>query len=499
MSSRAREDAGPRERSGGRGGTRRPRRRAALAFPVLLPVLGGCAGGFGLWSSPPEPVSAERGEYVEVVCYFECGTIARDALRTAEAAWRLTAVYLGSPPEVQGERFPSLHLYGSFRDYEIVEDAIAGGRFRDYGGFSSRDTREAHLPVPSHLPSGVLERIGLPALHSRAVAHEAAHLAAYELAEGAYWPLWLAEGLAGWVEREVVASGGAERVHRMNPWASTRLWRVQRLLQDESTPSVDAILQGRPMEISVADAYSLWTEVFHFLARGPYAADMRRFIRTVADEPIPEERAWEAVGEILEASVGSDVLAEVDDAFRDHVARVGPAWVEIFRSVQPVSGNPGQWFQHSVMGMPTGALAWRTADAGEPPGFVAAGTVEPVGGGEWEVRIPLDREDDDPLVVAVRSQGDVRLLEFAYETADEPTLLEERPVASSLPLDGRVDLAVQFQPGEVAVRVGVDRAPVAFDVPGARPTGMWGIGVAPDSYVVWSRLRTGTREIFASP
>ena len=244
--------------------------RSAASVWLAL-TLAGCALG-GPPVSPPPLVSVHGDGPIAVHCHFPCGPLGEEALAVARESWSLTAGFLGNPaPGGEGSGGvrrtaggpATLHLYGSWPDYLAVEDSVAGGAFRDTGAFASRNDRAAHVLVPADL-ARTLGRI--PGHHRRAVAHEAAHLASYDLARGAYWPPWLAEGLAGWAERRLALDDAAFAGRRDDPWASTHLWRVQRMLEQGTLPGVEATLTGAPLELTRPDAYAFWIELFHFLA-----------------------------------------------------------------------------------------------------------------------------------------------------------------------------------------------------------------------------------------
>ncbi len=458
-----------------------------FAVPLLFLLLTGCTAALQSLERLPEPVSHHEGQYLTVVCHFECGALGDEALAISEEAWELVASYLGVSPRPEAPEAATLHLYGEWREYQRVEDRIAGGRFRDTGAFSVRDDRSAHVMVPRDLGA----RLGTLSFHHRRnVAHEAAHLASYDRARGAYWPPWLAEGLAGWVERELVVEGVPGAIQENNPWASTQLWRIQRLLELGSLPGVPETLTGRPIELTLGDAYAYWIELFHFLVHGPWADDMEELVREVAAREIPEDRAWPEVGAMVQDAFGEEGLAEIDSQFRSYIRELQPGWVELFRSLERRVDEPGVWLQHAVGGLPVGAFAWRSGDPGRRQGFWVETRVEPLGDEPWEVRVALVRRDDDPLFVSLDSDGILQLLEFSYEAPDRVSVLQRERVTTPRVENRLVALRVRFRPGRVDVRV--DGGPeVEFSLPDAAPTGLWGLGVAPETVALWRGWRVG--------
>ncbi len=462
----------------------------------LALTLAGCALG-GPPVSPPPLVSVHGDGPIAVHCHFPCGPLGEEALAVARESWSLTAGFLGNPgPGGEGsggvrrtaEGPATLHLYGSWPDYLAVEDSVAGGAFRDTGAFASRNDRAAHVLVPADL-ARTLGRI--PGHHRRAVAHEAAHLASYDLARGAYWPPWLAEGLAGWAERRLALDDAAFAGRRDDPWASTHLWRVQRMLEQGTLPGVEATLTGAPLELTRPDAYAFWIELFHFLAQGDEGPRLREVVRAVASREIPAERAWPAVGEIVREHLTAEEMARMEEGFHAHLQAGAVGGVELFRSLEEVEVRPGSWAQYAVVDAPVGSFAWRAAELASTAGFRVTLQVEPQAvdpeEGDWEVRVALGTRDGDPLLVALDRQGGVFLRSFPPNPLGTLETLASRPGALPPPT-GSIALEVRFEPGEVGLRVLGGEA-VTLPAPGLAPSGLWGPGVGPGTVAHWGGWR----------
>ncbi len=483
---------------------RRPPRavfsRVGTAGSVLLFLLvQGCAGALLLRSPAPPVVSVHSGAHLEVVCHFPCGAWGQEALERAEAGWEAVADYLEAESPSKDLTLPTIHLYGAESEYEAVEAYIAGGRFRDTRGFSSRDSRSAHLLVDASVAEAVGE-VGLPAHYLRAIAHEAAHLATYDLAAGAYWPPWLAEGMAGWVERE---TDGIELGNPIaaDPWASTHLWRAQRLLTAGELPGADEILLGAPLRLTIPDAYAVWTEFFHFMVSGPYRDEMKELVVAVADDQIPEEYAWPVVAAAAEDMFGVDRIAELDSAFRNRLEETQPQWMEVRRSLQPLGDSRDRWLQVATGGDPGGALAWRVRGLPIEEDLRIEARVQGLGKGPWEARLALGRANgDDPLLLAVDSDGWIRLFEFPSADPASPTLLTEQPPPSTdIDLVGQQSIELEFAPGELWLRWGSLSLEATFELTESEPNGVWGIGVGPRSAAIWNELPLNGEHQATSP
>jgi hypothetical protein len=481
-----------------------------VAAAALALAAQGCAMTFLPWNRPPAVHQVLRGEHVQVACHFDCGAVGREALATAEDAWARVAAYLAVDPGMAAARNgdeavllgeepprplpgapadpPTIHIYGSLRGYELTEREVAGGRFRFSAGFSDRVSRRAYLMVPDDLRPELLERTGLPDQYRRIIAHEAAHLAAYVLGEGAHWPLWLAEGLSGWVERMVVTSHHPGPVQEVNPWAGTRLWRVQHLLEQDSLPPVGEILAGTHGGLPVGDAYALWIELFHFLNESDWGEGFQETIRALARRPILEEEALYQVLQAVEARFGPVDVEGMDAAFRAHLRSLTPGWIEVFRALDPLPDDPDRWIQYSLVDLAVGPMAWRADATGDRRGFLLTGTVEPLGSDPWEIRWVLDRTGDDPLMLSVDSRGEVTLREFAYETADAPSHLLRRRLRRDLPSNRPVTFSVGVRPGVVQLRLEEDLLEVELELSGMEPSGVWGLGLERGSAAVWGEL-----------
>lgn len=463
----------------------------SLPRPFLLPalgltlVLGGCATLLG--GGPPGVHTEVEGRHVQVLCHFDCGAAGAEALELAEETWYRVAEYLDLPPDAPHDSRARIHLYGTPDDYADVEERMAGGQFLATGAFSSRDHRSAHILVPAELTQLLG---GLSFHHRRSVVHEAAHLAGYDLAQGAYWPPWLAEGLAGWAERTVVVDTAPGEVQEENPWASTQLWRVQRLIEVDALPPVEGTLRGGPVELSLADAYAFWIELFHFLVHGPWEAEVQAILQDVARQEIPADEAWPEVGRQVSAVFSADDFEAIDQAFRQYIRELRPGWVELFRSVEAVPHEPGSWLQHSVVDVPVGAFAWRAGSPGRWGGFRVESLVEPLGGPPWEIRMALVQHQGDPLLLSMDWEGTVRLLEFSFDRPAQLDTLAQSRLAQPPPDSAAFSLGVRFQHGRVGIRLAGGEE-VLLPVRDAEPTGLWGPGVGPGTVAIWRGFRVG--------
>jgi len=463
--------------------------RPVPAYLFAVALLHGCTGGAGLLRGPVETVVLHRGSYLQVACHFECDHLGIDALHTAEEAWGWVASLLGVDPAPPEGTRATLHLYGSVADYAFVEARLGGGQFREMGGFSSRSQRTAHVLVPSDLPRDYVELSGLPLHYRRSVAHEAAHLAAYDLALGAVWPPWLAEGVAGWVERQTVL-GSSERLagQEANPWAATHLWRAQRLMASDELPSVSDLLTGAPLFLSLPNAYAVWTEAFDFLISGPFASQMEELVREAAASPIPEERSWPVVGEMASRVFGEEGLAAADEAFRAHLGTRQPGWIELYRSLEDAPEGRGAWLQHAVTDLARGAFAWRAGEVGPRQGFRVLASVRPLVRGPWEIRFILARAAGSPLLVSVGSDGRVVLAEFDPERPEAMAELDSRALVTPPGASGTFRISVLSIRGGLGVQLEGEAEDVLFPMPGFNPDGLWGVGVAPGTTVLWEEL-----------
>ncbi|TVR62325.1 MAG: hypothetical protein EA422_11465, partial [Gemmatimonadales bacterium] len=428
-------------------------------------------------------------------CHFPCGELGDEALAVARESWALTAGFLGQSQDGvrrSADGPATLHLYGSWEDYLAEEDRLAGGTFRETGAFASRDDRAAHVLVPGEL-SAALGRI--PGHHRRTIAHEAAHLASYDLARGAFWPPWLAEGLAGWAERRLALDDAAFAGRRDDPWASTHLWRVQRMMELGTLPGVEATFSGAPVELSLPDAYAFWIELFHFLAQGSYGERIQEVVRAVASQEIPAARAWPAVGEIVQETLSPQEMAAMEEEFRAYLSGGALGWVELFRSLEEEDARPGSWIQYAIVEAQVGSFAWRAAEPAPTRGFRLTVQVEPTPvnpeADPWEVRVALGTRGGDPLLVALDGEGGIHLRSFPPNPLGTLETLASRarsprPDPASEPEP--ITMEVRFEPGEVAVRV-LGEAPVVFPAPGLSPSGLWGPGVAPGTLARWRGWR----------
>lgn len=236
------------------GGTATWLRLSALAFVLAV---AGC-------SSVPKAAKTRVGPHFEVICHFECGTMAAQALSAAERAWDYSALLYGEP-ETPVEKPLEIHLYYSSEDVNAVRERM---RFDSGGSFADPDTRTAHVNAgASRLPKAALLYAGTPAPLLRTVAHEAAHLSSYQMAALRHaLPRWLTEGSAEWIEQQVAVSMGLAAPHEEDdPDASMRIFRAQRMLENGTLRDAASILRDDWGDLGTYNQYTLRWLLFTML------------------------------------------------------------------------------------------------------------------------------------------------------------------------------------------------------------------------------------------
>ena len=462
-----------------------------LAVSVILILIGllsgslqGCLRDVRTDLIEPGPHSTiRRGAHFRVVLHFESPGGAEQALATAEAAWPHAVEFFG----VGGDPLDpplSVHIYSSSSDYRRVEKALTGGRFRRHLAFSHLSTRTAHIALQPHLTAEAIERLGLPAQTLRLVAHEASHVASYHAYHTSLWmPEWLDEGVACWIEQQVMIARGLSPLREEDdPWASTYLWRVTRLLEDGRLPPAIDIFRDHLGGLDRVQRYALRKVFFSFLRTDDHLDGQRAVLRRVRELDGGPGFAGELLREVR-SIFGSETLEPLDRDFRLHVSRFRPGWIERRRSLQ-CSGDA--WQQ---IAFPTGdALAWRT-EAPESDRYRMIGSVEVLRNTGRRMHLYLGRSSTGHLDIRFEVGHGLKV----FFRAERPGGRAARRLlgeirSPNMEFDRRVPFEVRVIENEIRIRL-AEEAPLRVEVEGLDPRGPWGLGASRGTAGVWHSLR----------
>ena len=159
--------------------------------------------------------------------------IVRDARRVLALTQRqLSDAFadLAKAKAVSKKQTCALRLYRSPNAFRSAVSKRTRGRFDHSFAFADYAAATGHVALQPYLSDEALAEVGLPVLTRYQIAHEATHLClAVRAREYLDADDWIREGLATWIAGKVMMAGGWASSFESDPFAATRLRRVQRL------------------------------------------------------------------------------------------------------------------------------------------------------------------------------------------------------------------------------------------------------------------------------
>jgi len=387
--------------------------------------------------------------------------IVQDAERVmAVTAQQLTKAFpkLADTTSSSKARSCVLRFYRSPRVFRAAVSKRTRGRFDHSFAFADYATSTGHVALQPYLSDAVLAEVGLPVLTCYQIAHEATHiwLAArvrkYLDAED-----WVREGLATWIAGKVVIAGGWVTELSGDPFAATRMRRVQRLYLGRKriyTPNdrtwYDAL--GSP------DRYALawcWT----------------RFL--IEDAKLNPTDLW---SHDLQAKIESSASAS---QFRDACLAQRFDWYETGRTLQ---WRDGVGYQCAFAD--SAATAWRVGQRW-PTGKSFSGNFTILPNSGDEARIVFARAADGHLFISLQAQRDVQL---AWQrNAYEPETVLARSGDVRIQQGNPYEFQIWYRGGEISVKLD-DRHLFKTTIDTKQPGDGWGLGAGAGSVIRWSNL-----------
>ncbi|MEM7234077.1 MAG: hypothetical protein AAF517_18010 [Planctomycetota bacterium] len=425
----------------------------------------------------PEPgpdATVLDGPHFRVVLHFPCPTGAQDALDAAESAWPFVVDWYGMEPKRISSPL-EIHVYEEVSDYERVEQSLTRGRFRSNLAFAHHQTRTGHIALQPKISQSAGYRIGLPSQTLRLIAHEAFHIATYYASSNARWfPDWLDEGAATWVEQQaMVRIGQSPADESYDPWAGTYSWLIARLLRRGSLPDLNAFLSDQLAGLRSIERYAYHKTFFRFLVE-EHPGLLARLLKTVKSE-CREDLALRLKLDMKASSHGG--VAGLEAAFQEFVLGLQPVWVERRRSLE-CAGD--EWVQIAFRG--SDALAFSTVPT---PGrhFELATTAEVIEGGREAMFVILGFAGVRHLRVTLSRNGDLRIQRHDGRFARTIARAAKRVAPA-----GPVTLRVQVRLGHIRVFADETLA-VEAEVPARELEGAWGLGIYQRSAGIWKDVR----------
>jgi len=388
-------------------------------------------------------------------------SIVQDAERVmAVTAKQLTKAFpdLADAASSSKARSCTLRLYRSPRAFRTAVSKRTRGRFDHSFAFADYSTSTGHVALQPYLSDAALAEVGLPVLTCYQIAHEATHVwLAARAREYLDAEDWVREGLATWIAGKVIIAGGWVTELNDDPFAATRLRRVQRLYLGRNriyTPNdqtwYDAL--GSP------DRYALawcWT----------------RFL--IEHAKLNPTELW---SHDLQTKIESSASAS---QFKDACLAQRFNWYETGRTLQ---WRDGVGYQCAFAD--SAATAWRVGHRW-PAGKSLSGSITILPNSGDEARILFARAADGHLFVSLQAQRDVQL---AWQrSAYEPATVIARSGDVRLQKGTPYEFQIWYRRGEVLVKLnGYQVLRTAIET--KQPGDGWGLSAVAGSVIHWSNL-----------
>ncbi len=393
-------------------------------------------------------------------------SIPKNIVRDARRVLALTQQQLGDafPDLAKAEaasvkQVCTVRLYRSPTAFRSAVSKRTRGRFDHSFAFADYAAATGHVALQPYLSDEALAIVGVPVLTRYQIAHEATHLwLAMRAREYLDADDWIREGLATWIAGKVVTTGGWISSFEADPFAATRLRRVQRLYL------------GRTRTFTPCDAS--WYDALGSPDRYALAWCWTRFLIEAAN--IKPQELWSRAAR---AKFESSALRS---QFKDDCLAHRFAWYETGRALQWHDGVGYQCaFDESA------ATAWRAGQRW-PMGEALSGTLTILANPGNEARVLLAKAADGHVVVSFQPKGGVQLL--WQRSAYEPATVLARSNDVRLKQGQPYDFQIRYRRGEVSVSIDnqrVLRAPLNAKQPGDG----WGLGAGAGVAVRWSNIR----------
>lgn len=452
----------------------RPLSLSSLSVPFLL---------LGLGNAQDTPPLVRKGRCFEVHCYGGDEVLADRALAAVEPVWAAVAKTLGRP-EARPRRLLTVHLYRTLSGYEAADRRLTNGKFARNLAMTHYASESAHVALQPPCSDETLRAIGLPGLTLEMLAWEATHLVRRELlGTHAEHPMWLVDGLAADTARTVARNLLAPAADAW-PTTDTAVGRVRRLADGKQLPSASTMLADRIEELDMQDRYAARAVFFAFL-RAEHAAALGKVLAAVRSTGGGKDYL-ERVLAVASTNFGK----KLDGAFTKHVAGLGNAWFEVYRSLMPFEGG---WQQ--IAFPDTNAIAWhqRPVDGGA---LRIDGSLRILPGEGRQMNVLFGRTDAGDFY-SVAFVADVGFTVFSFRAKDSEWRNLGSGSAPSL-RRGYTSTFVIVARGD-ALRVQLDGQHWDFELPQKLPNAVpWGLGAqaggegaAMGTAGLWTGVRAG--------
>ncbi|MBL4809367.1 MAG: hypothetical protein JKY43_04835 [Phycisphaerales bacterium] len=374
-----------------------------------------------------------------------------------------------------GKAAISLHI--NYSDYELADERLNAGRFKNNWAFSHPAAMESHVALQPPVSMEVLEQVGLPLQTKIQIAHESVHLYFYKaFPNHPSHPDWLSEGVAVYVAERSIRSLGAMGPAEAEPWTSTEIVRVQKMFKNYPEMTIDSILAGSIEDVSSLTMYALHGLFIGWLDEIGAAEKILQEARRFGGGSKYAQNLSSAVVEAIE-SAGID---DPDATFRAWVNGFEPQWEEVYRSMQT---SNDEWM-HAAFASKN-AICWNQEPLGEGD-WAITGSLYVFNTGRSQMNILLGRSTDGFVTVAC--SGDWGVTIFNYTSKDNNWNRLEVVEVPTMKFGRWIKFKISKRGNRLWVRMGKQRA-FKVEIGDLDLSGQWGLGVQKGSAGIWKDVQ----------
>lgn len=352
-----------------------------------------------------------------------------------------------------------------------MEASLTKGAFKKNMSFSHHGTKSSHVAVQPEIADELMAIVGLPPQTRYVLAHEAAHLAVYEaMPNYPSHPQWFAEGIAVWVEAQVLDNP------KDQPHCTDYEARALRILEAGSLPGCEQLLADQYGKLDGIDRYSVQFLFFRYLVDHR----SREFGRLLgrARKLGPGITYGKRLAKDFHKHLGKAEV--IDKGFANYVRGLEPAWRQVHRAL---ANTKDGWLQ--IAFPKTNAIAHHVKPAGKSD-YTIRGKLRFLPAKGVQMNLLLDHTKTGMITVAFRADGWVTVFHFKRETKEWKRLGNKAIGALDQKRDHAFEVAVHDGKLEVSLK---GKVVLTCGTDGRDMKGPWGLGAQAGSAGIWKDLK----------
>lgn len=425
--------------------------------------------------------SVAMGEPITVVCAeFSAAQCKETRLLVKAVEAKASELFRDDFSEYEDDAMIELHL--QLRDYQNADKSLNDGRFRNNWSFANASAMQGHIALQPPVPTELLDAAGIPVQTKLMVGQVATHLLRYRAFPNfRSHPEWFTEGLAFYISVEAAHSVGMMGSLEDEPWTSTHIVRIAKLLEENPKVTIETILNKEDIkDVSSGREYAL---------RGLFLIwlDEIGALPEVIDEARRLGGGSAYVGNLNNAVAEAIAMAGVeksDSAFRAWLGEFSPMWEERYRSLQ----TSGDVWMHGAFSR-NNAVAWNAQELGSRD-WEMTGSLKVFEGDKAQMNILLGKSDSGYISVAIGPSFGVTVFHRQYTDNGKKSkwvrLIHKD--MKTLELNEWSDFKISKRQGRLMIKINKER-PVRIELGEIDVAGQWGLGVQNKSAGLWRDVK----------